>query len=162
MADSSTIIAAWSKLSAAEATFAGHEAVECDGARFYLDHPKGKSPSWANYTSYWSDIAPSCPPGTVPTRTSKCFHAADTAAGKAQRRFMLGGETSFWSDHYCPYFECHATTGGPAYPRGCAWYLSGADPALASVFAQSAVAMIFPRTSIAAGAYWNRVPGTAT
>ena len=68
---------------------------------------------------------------------------------------MLGGQTALWSDHYCEWWECHATAGDAGHPRGCAWYLSGADGSRAAQFATSALAMIFPRSSIAAGSFWN-------
>jgi hypothetical protein len=152
--NTTTIIAAWSELTAAGATAAGHEAIECSGNLFYLDHPKGpcggfdSCRSWGNLSTYWTDIAPVCADPT------KCF--PDRTGAQYGR--MLGGEVSLWSDHYCFFDECHATRGGTDFPRGCAWFLSGHYSNLSSVFYESAIAMVFPRSSIAAGSFWNYDP----
>ena len=158
--NTSAIISAWSQISAAQATFAGLDAVECDAKRFYLDHPKGPSRdtmSWANLTTYWTDIAPACQHGSKPqTNETRCFPKKGDVHDPQWQR-MLGGEVSLWSDHYCHWSECHAVTGGEEYPRGCAWFLSGLEGSdeRQAQFATSATAMLFPRVSVAAGSFWN-------
>lgn len=158
-------------ISACAAVRRGYPAVELASNNFYLDHPKGPGGSWdprrswSNYSTYWTDVAPTCD-GGAPQRGSSnmnCLAPADTPEGKSQRALFHGAEVSFWSDHYCDKFECHATIVSPDYPRGCAWFMSGenASASLAGEFVDSVEGMLYPRAAIAAGSFWNYRPGLA-
>ena len=86
-AEPTTIINAWARLSAVQATAAGFQSVESQSAHFYMDHKKAgaKGKDWATLDTYWWDLG----------------FGKDANVTAAQRKLMLGGEVSMWSDHYC-------------------------------------------------------------
>lgn len=157
-----TTLDAWAAVTAVQLARRGFASIELHGNSFYLDHPKGPGGPWSplrrwdNFSTYWRAIGRTCEHGEG-GENATCLDPATSTAGRAQRALLLGGEVSFWSDHYCDRMECHSSKTDKDHPRGCAWWLSGfnASAALDAQFAASAMAMLFPRAAIAAGSFWR-------
>eukprot|EP00729_Bicosta_minor_P011596 gene11596-22205_t len=94
----------------------------------YLNHIDGDAGS---YTQYWRDIAPD-------------------VSTPAEKKNMLGGEVSMWTDDYCYKYQCGSAPSGPI-PTAAAFY----GPAADKQFAASIAGVLFPRTSVGAGSLWS-------
>jgi hypothetical protein len=55
-----------------------------------------------------------------------------------ERRLLLGGEISFWTNDYCPSFQCGKNT--RSHPQPPAYWMS--DPGHDNVFSQSVGGMV--------------------
>ncbi|XP_062513942.1 beta-hexosaminidase subunit alpha-like isoform X2 [Corticium candelabrum] len=126
-AKSNVVIQAWESYRAFEVVRQGNKAIEGNGGHFYLSH------STVPLSAVWTDIAYNM-----------------TAAGK---KLLLGGEISFWTDEYCPNFQCWNETNSHHRNMPVASWMW--DSAHDSIFSQSVGNMIWPRGIAAAGAFWN-------
>ena len=91
----------------------------------------------------------------------------DIGAGlsDAQLKLLMGGSLSLWSDNYCSgVVECggwaYCPSGAPANTcvPSTGWMQ---DSRYDAEFAQSAGGLLFPRSNVGAGAFWNFVAGLA-
>ena len=96
----------------------------------YLNHVDGPVGGISNW---WRDIAP--------------------GVSEVNKHLMLGGETSMWSDSYCWTHQCGSSTG----PTPVAAQMYG--PHMDREFAASIAGVMFPRTAVGAGSFWNFQPG---
>ena len=72
-----------------------------------------------------------------------------TGVPAAQKKLLLGGEMSMWSDTYCYIEQCGSHVGKP--PVGHELF----DPKNDKEFGESIGGMIWPRGYVGAAAYWN-------
>lgn len=125
----------------ADATSRGYRVANFNADKYYLDAPK--MPKQYQNESW-------CDP-------------AEGLSGK-QRRLVLGGGLSLWSDNYCagvaecggwrfcPGFASASSCVYPADAGGLGWMQSADED---EAFMKSAGALLFPRANIAAGSMWN-------
>jgi hexosaminidase len=122
----SVVIQAWESYRASDVVKKGNKAIEGNKFHFYLSlHPL------VSLSAVWTDIA---------------VNMTDD-----ERRLLLGGEISFWTNDYCPSFQCGKNT--RSHPQPPAYWMS--DPGHDNVFSQSVGGMIWPRGIAAAGSFWN-------
>jgi len=127
-ATNNTIVDAWSQHNPAQITKTGRYAIESSEKHFYFTAPgKGGPRGW-----------------------HQCWYDIDSGVPAGQKRLLLGGEISMWSDQYCYIEQCGSATGQPP-PPGHALF----DPKLDDAFGRSIGGMIWPRGYVAAAAFWN-------
>jgi len=122
-----TIVNAWARHNASSITSTGRRAVESASDHFYF-----------------TGAGPGGPAGW-----DKCHYDIGTGVPIAQRKLLLGGEISMWSDTYCGTAQCGSSSGPP--PVAHKLFPPSAD----AKFSQSIGGMIWPRGYVAAGAFWN-------
>jgi hypothetical protein len=84
-----TIVNAWARHNASEITQTGRRAVESAASHFYFTSPGAMGPAG------WE----------------KCWYGIDTGVPAAQKKLLLGGEMSMWSDTYCYIDQCGSSPG---------------------------------------------------
>jgi len=126
-ATETTIVNAWARHNASSITSTGRRAVESASSHFYFTGP-----------------GPMGPPGW-----EKCWYDIGTGVPAAQKKLLLGGEMSMWSDTYCYIEQCGSHVGKP--PVGHELF----DPKNDKEFGESIGGMIWPRGYVGAAAYWN-------
>ena len=131
-------------------TSAGQDVVVADSARYYLnsvppvgprlcelgqlDNATITGPIPDQELCYYTDIA--------------AFDMRDKKLTPQQRRHVLGGSASMWTDAYCATNECGAW---PDATPMAGWMAE--SPKHDAVFHDSLLASIFPAASVAAGAF---------
>jgi len=123
-----TIVNAWSRHKPEEITSTGRRAVESAESHFYF-----------------TGAAPGGPEGW-----SKCWYDIGTGVPASQKKLLLGGEMSMWTDSYC-YVEQCGSHSNDRTPTGAKLFGPDADAA----FHKSIGGMIWPRGYVGAGAFWN-------
>ena len=92
--------------------------------------------------------APILPTPPPPPFRSQYFDIAE-GLSTSERSLLQGGEVSQWTDTYCITQQCGASNG--PLPVGSTLFPPSQDAA----FGQSIGGMIFPRTIVAASAFWS-------
>lgn len=126
-ATEATIVNAWARHSPSEITSTGRQAVESASDHFYFTSPGPAGPAG------WS----------------KCHYAIDTGVPSDEKKLLLGGEMSMWSDTYCDISQCGASSG--ALPVGHELFYPKHD----AEFGKSIGGMIWPRGYVGAASFWN-------
>lgn len=121
-----TIVNAWARHSPSEITKTGRKAVESASDHFYFTSPGPAGPAG------WS----------------KCHYAIDTGVPGDEKKLLLGGEMSMWSDTYCDISQCGASSGSP--PVGHELFYPKHD----AEFGKSIGGMIWPRGYVGAASFW--------
>ena len=121
-----TIVNAWARHSPSEITKTGRKAVESASDHFYFTSPGPAGPAG------WS----------------KCHYAIDTGVPGDEKKLLLGGEMSMWSDTYCDISQCGASSGSP--PVGHELFYPKHD----AEFGKSIGGVICPRGYVGAASYW--------
>ena len=120
-----TIVNAWARHSPSEITKTGRQAVESASDHFYFTSPGPAGPAG------WS----------------KCHYAIDTGVPDDEKKLLLGGEMSMWSDTYCDINQCGASGGTP--PVGHELFYPKHD----TEFGKSIGGMIWPRGYVGAASF---------
>ena len=120
-----TIVNAWARHSPSEITKTGRQAVESASDHFYFTSPGPAGPAG------WS----------------KCHYAIDTGVPDDEKKLLLGGEMSMWSDTYCDINQCGASGGTP--PVGHELFYPKHD----AEFGKSIGGMIWPRGYVGAASF---------
>merc|ERR1712039_144240 len=126
-ATQNTIVDSWRGTHAGEITKTGRRAIESASSHFYF-----------------TSAAPGGPAGWA-----KSWYGIDGTVPESQRKLLIGGEMSMWSDTYCYIDQCGAASGSA--PVGHKLF----DPSLDTEFGHSIGGMIWPRGYVAAASFWN-------
>eukprot|EP00039_Didymoeca_costata_P022908 m.347559 g.347559 ORF g.347559 m.347559 type:complete len:345 (+) comp33282_c0_seq1:2-1036(+) len=126
VATPNTILGTWATVYGMPPLVTG-DNYSCVGSTYmYLNKITG---TVGSYTNYWRDIA--------------------DGVNSSNMHLMLGGEVSMWTDDYCYIHQCGSSTG--ATPTAASFYGPDAD----TLFAKSIAGVLFPRTFVGAGSFWN-------
>lgn len=99
-----------------------------------------------NNASHFYTTAPG---GVYPDGWAKFYFDVAQDLNPAERNLLSGGEVSQWTDTYCITQQCGASNGPPPYASALF------PPSQDASFAKSIGGMIFPRTIVAATAFWH-------
>ena len=124
-----TVAYTWTDIRAKDAIAKGYKAVEVNLENFYLDYIMKERPP----RQQWIDIAAGV--------KDKDMH------------LLLGGEAAMWTDNWCFVTQCTWQL-HERRPIGKMMFDRSAD----DQFATSIQGMIWPRSAIAAGSFWNYQP----
>lgn len=127
-ATNNTIVNAWARHTAAEIVSRGYRAVESNDNAFYF-----------------TEAGPGGPAGW-----KRCWYNIATGIeNETQRKMVLGGEMSMWSDTYCYINQCGSA--GSGSPVGAKLF----PPEMDDPFSKSIGGMIWPRGFVAAASFWR-------
>lgn len=122
------IINTWNYHTNNEAIKDGYDAIENQQNAFYIweaDHP---------YYELWIDINNFTIEGNY---------------NRNNKSSLFGGEVSMWGDNYCWAYACGEIPG--EIPPGAVLY----PPKMDDIFHESIMSMVFPRSIIGSGSFWN-------
>jgi hexosaminidase len=135
-ATNETIVNAWKDHPVETITATGRRAVSSNHTHWYFTgKAEGGPAGWANCSG-----KPYC---------KECWWDIGARVPAAQKRLLLGGEMSMWSDSYCDTHQCGASPG--KVPQGSSLF----SPEHDKEFGQSVGGMIWPRGFVGAAAMWN-------
>ena len=124
-----TVTYTWTDIHAKEAIDKGHKAVEINLNNFYLDYVMKDRPPHQQ----WVDIS--------------------NGVKEKDMHLLLGGEAAIWTDNWCFVTQCYWPLHERRPPAKMMF-----DRSADALFATSIQGMIWPRTAIAAGSFWNYQP----
>eukprot|EP00123_Amoebidium_parasiticum_P014621 comp22576_c0_seq1/m.34484 comp22576_c0_seq1/g.34484 ORF comp22576_c0_seq1/g.34484 comp22576_c0_seq1/m.34484 type:complete len:545 (-) comp22576_c0_seq1:657-2291(-) len=126
-ANARTVINSWRGAGPKNPTSQGYKVVESNCHRFYWDVLANK------LDGVWWDIGANLTP--------------------QERKLLIGGESSMWTDNYCYVEQCGAW-GTTKTPEASSFF----PPSQDALFSKSVGGLIWPRAGVAAGAFWRYSP----
>ena len=134
----STVIQAWRSPNASSlAALGAFAAIESSPYRFYLSGGGFSCTTKRCNTKQWVDL----------------WQNSNLSEADPRRKLLLGGSVAMWTDQYCYINDCVRPGDGHAAPA-VMW-----NRTKDKQFGLSVSGMIWPRGHLAAGSFWNWVPG---